>query len=297
MDHEKITYYNEISLMMFGFGDSHKPNPETVRLVETIVLSQLKRIVQEALKYSEGTNLKGEELVFLMRKNKWKMRRFVKYLQNSIIKNKLDKLDKLITFEEEQSKKSKNNLLEFIEKLDETGELTDLSEFDEIKYERQLRADRISEALDEKKYMEFYKARCASFNSRGFSHARNSEKLRLWIDPKKEITFSYNALDVLAYYAYETVAQITDYALLVRMDMRATGDPLKPLSGAHYTAAMFNGEHRFTGANPDYSRVYTGQPPISVNEIKEVMRRVNSPQAGRLYFGRKLPESQFFFAI
>ncbi|CAH1099016.1 unnamed protein product [Psylliodes chrysocephalus] len=287
-----ITYYNEISLMMFGFGDSHKPNPETVRLVESIVLKQLRTIVQEALKYSDGKNLKGEELIFLMRHNKQKMRRFVKYLIN-----KHNKLKIQVDFTEiNLDVKPKSDLLEFIERIDETEEFTDLTEFDEVKYERQLRADRISQALDEKKYLDFCKARCASFLSKDTTY-RSLVKLRLWIDPKKEINFKDDALDVIAYYAYETVAEITDYALLVRMDSKSGTDPLKHLTGSYYTSTMFNGRHKFEEPNPDYSKVYMSQPPISVNEIKEVMRRVCTPQAGRIHFGGKLPETQYLFAL
>ncbi|KAJ8982490.1 hypothetical protein NQ317_019274 [Molorchus minor] len=298
MDLPKISYYNEISLMMFGFGDSHTPNPDTVRLVESIVLKQLRIIIHEASKYSDGKKLKGEELVFLLRHNKHKMRRFVRYLMNKQSKYIFQKIN-LYPADLNTKPLPKSDLMEFIEKIDETGEFTDLSEIDEVKHERQLRADRISQALNEKKYLEFCKARCASFNSRDTTH-RSSEKLRLWIDPKGEIIKEYkqDALDILAYFAYQTVADITDYALLVRMDRKScTSDPLKHLPGSYYTATMFNGEHQFTGSNPDYSKVHSSQPPISVSEIKEVMRRVHSPQAGLLNFGGKVPETHYLFAL
>ncbi|XP_072397614.1 transcription initiation protein SPT3 homolog [Diabrotica undecimpunctata] len=287
-----VTFCNEISMMMFGFGDSHKPNPETVRLVESIVLKQLRTIIQAALKYSEGETLKGHELVFLMRHNKHKMRRFVKYLINKQNQKQLFKSEIDSNLEES----SKNVLLEFIERIDETEEFTNLTELDEIKHERQLRADRISQALDEKKYLEFCKARCSSFYSKGTSH-RSLDKLRQWVDPRKEISFKDDALDVLAYYAYQTVAEITDYALLVRMDAKCGTDPLNHLTGSYYTATMFTGKHRFEERNPDYSKVYMSQQAISVNEIKEVMRRVCTPQVGRLNFGGKLPETQHLFAL
>lgn len=295
LEYPKISFYNEISLMMFGFGDSHTPNPETVRLVESIVLKQLRTLVQEALKYSDGKNLRGEELVFLMRHDKHKMRRFVRYLINKENKAKVQQLQPDI-IEIDGTAMPKNELIEFIERIDETGEFTDLSEVDDVKYERLLRADRMSQALDEKKYLDFCKARCASFNSRDTTH-KNLEKLRKWLDPKEEIIFKVDALEVLAYLAYQTVAEITDYALLVRMDSKCGTDPLKHLPGSYYTATMFSGKHRFEEPNPDYSTVHTSQPPISVNEIKEVMRRVHTPQAGRLNFGGKLPETHFLFAL
>ncbi|EFA00044.2 transcription initiation protein SPT3 homolog [Tribolium castaneum] len=297
MDSQKTTFCNEISLMMFGFGDSHKPNPETVRLVESIVLKQLRMIVQEALKYSDGKNLKGKELVFLMRHNKHKMRRFFQYLKNKQLKQQLQSLNSGV-IEIDRDPIPKNELMKFIEYIDETGEFTDLSEVDEVKQSRMLRADRISQALDEKRYLEFCKARATSFCSRDIT-ARNSEKLRQWIDPKKEINFSTNAMVVLSYLGYQTVAEITDYALLVRMEGKCGSDPLNHLYGNYYTSTMFNGDYRIgaSGNNPDYSRVYSGQPPISVNEIKEVMRRIHCPQAGKLNFGGKLPDTHYLFAL
>ncbi|KAK5639724.1 hypothetical protein RI129_010535 [Pyrocoelia pectoralis] len=293
MEPQKVTYFTEISLMMFGFGDSHKPNPETVRYVETIVLKQLRTILNEATKYWDGKLLRGEELVFLMRKNKWKMRRFVKYLNlKHLISTRCES-----KLETQPKPVRPHELLDFIDRIDETGELTDLSELDEVVHQRQVRAGYISQALDDAKYLEFQKARCVSFNSRGTSRSANLEKLRAWVDPKKLINTSDIAMEVLAYYAYQTVAEMIDYALLVRMDAKRTGDPLSNLSGFHYTAAMFVGEHRFSGPNPDYSRVYSGQPPITVAEIREVMRRFNVSQAGRLTFGDKLPETSFLFAL
>lgn len=289
----QISFRNQISQMMYGFGDSHKPSPDTVHLVEHTVLSQLRTIIQEALKHSaEPNKLQGEELVFLMRKNKHKMRRFIKYLQNKEMKRKFEKqLDETGPLATEQMGPSARSLIEFIEHIDETGELTDMAEFDDMKYERQLRADRISQMLDTKKYIEFCQARHASFTS------KNPDELRFWLDPDQELSFTSSALDILAYYAFETVAQIVDYALLVRMDRQRTKDPFSSLAGMHYNAVMFNGSYRFVDSKPDISVVYTGQPPISVDEIREVMRRVTMPQAGRLYLGKKLPETQFLFAL
>ncbi|XP_017780849.1 PREDICTED: transcription initiation protein SPT3 homolog [Nicrophorus vespilloides] len=289
---EQVTYFNEISLMMFGFGDSHKPNTDTVKLVESITLNQLRLIIHEAVKYQEGNSLGGEELVFLMRKNKYKMRRFIKYLYNKDAKHRLSK-----GLVDMSGTSTKNTLIEFVEKIDETGELTDLTEYDEVKNERMIRADRISLFLDEETYLKFSQARCTSFRNKNMSSARDYEKLKQWVDPRNELNFSNLALDVLSYYAYETVAQLTDYALLVRLDHNRKGDPLSNLQGTYFSATMFNGEHRLTKENIDYSKVGSCQQPITVNEIKEVMRRICSPQAGKLNFGKKYVESHQIIAI
>lgn len=299
MEQSEVSFYNEISLMMFGFGDSHKPNPETVRFVENIVITQMRLLIREALKYSnESSFLKGEELVFLLRHNKYKMRRLVRYFKNKHFKNKVisNNFDGL---ESTEIKQHKNDpILEFIEKIDETGEFMDLSAFDEVKYERQLRADRIAQALDQKKYFDFCKARCASFSNKDTIY-KNMDKIKIWLYPKSkdEIKFSDTALEMICYYAYQTVAELIDYALLVRMDAKCGTDPLKHLHGSYYTATMFTGKHRFEEPNPDYSKVLINQPPLTVSEIKEVMRRVHTPQAGKLNFGGKLPDTHFLFAL
>lgn len=292
MDPNKISYYNEISMMMYGFGDSHKPNPETVRLVENIVLSQLRMIIQEALKYCNGKNLRGEELIFLMRKNKYKMKRFVQYLMVKDAKKMLESQTIDLT------NPPKNKLIDFIERIDETGEFTDMTDVDETKYERNLRADRISVALGEAEYIKFSKARRASFHSKQMTQLNNFEKFRVWVDPKRDVNINQTAMDVLTYYAYETVAQLVDYAILVRLDMKSTMDPLNNLAGSSYNAAMFNGDYRFTGKNADYSKVYSGQPAISVAEIKEVMRRIYMPPSNALILGKqKLPDTRYIIVL
>lgn len=289
MDDQKTSYYNEISMMMFGFGDSHKPNPETVRLIEGIVQNQLRLILQEAQKYSNGSYIDGKELVFLMRKNKYKMRRFIKYLQLKMLRTKLHKREDV---EVELNEPPKHELMFFIESIDETGELSNFSEYDEVKYERMIRADRISTSLNEEQYLKYAKARSVSFlhNTIG-----NAEKLKKWLDSKIDITTS--GMDVLTYYAYETVAQLIDYAFLVRLDMKRTSDPLGNLNGLFYNSAMFNGEHRFSDSSKDYSRIHSGQPAFTPNEIKEVMRRVYSSQTGKLMLGNKVPPTHHILAL
>ncbi|KAF7264803.1 transcription initiation protein Spt3 [Rhynchophorus ferrugineus] len=291
MELPKISFYNEISRMMFAFGDSNVHNPDTVTLVESIVLKQLRTIVNEALKYWDGHILKGEDLIFLLRHNKIKMQRFIRYLQNKILTNKFKNLTSNI-IDLDSDELPKNKMIEFIEKIDETGEFTSLSDIDEVKIERQIRANMMANELDEKKYAEFHKARCTSFGR----FRTSLERLRLWIDPKRSVSFNQDALDVLSYFAYQTVAEIVGYALLVREDAKAGTDPFKNLHGSYYTNTILSASNRFGANEPETSKV-ANQPPISVNEIKEVMRRVHSPQAGKLNFGGSPPVTHYLFAL
>lgn len=266
---ECVNYREEIASMLFGFGDAPMPNRDTVDLVESIVLQQLRTIIQEALKFStDGKNLRGEELVFLMRHNKHKMRRFVKHLATKELKKEIEKDSVEIIDIETIINKPKHPLIAFIESIDETGEFTDLSEFDEIKYNRQVRASYISENLDEEKYLKYQKARCVSFVP-----GKNYEKFKTWLNLKKDVSFTTSALEVLSYYAFETVAQLVDFAFLVRVDNKRGPDPL------------------------NNTRAYCVHQPITVCEVKEVMRRVTNPQTGKLCFGGKLPETHYLLAL
>ena len=277
----RISYYAQIASMMFGFGDSHSPNPETVRLIESITLSQMKLILNEASKHVGADNtISDEHLVFLMRKSKFKMMRFIRHLKHETpARNK--PLEKPIV---------RHHLLNFIEYIDETGELCDLEMFDEVKHERLIRADRLSQCWDLANYMKFHHARIISFKSK--SATLTIEKLRQWIDPECRYKITIGAWDVISYLAYETVAGIVDYAMLVRTDHNRTPNPLGNTHQGHLSGTIFNSEHKLSTGIPDHNQVYGGQPAISVSEIKEVMRRLNTPQAGQLYFSRQPPPAK-----
>lgn len=79
-------------------------------------------------------------------------------------------------------KKPKGVYAEFLELIDNTGELTsDRSNIDQVKRNRELRADYLSKELNGQRYIEFCKARRASFANNGFRH-----KFTDWISPNGE---------------------------------------------------------------------------------------------------------------
>jgi len=74
---------NDTQQMMYAFGDSRRPNIETAKLVETIVLNQLTEIVHQAASVSQKRNFKIlnlESILYLMRHSPLKIQRLVKYL-------------------------------------------------------------------------------------------------------------------------------------------------------------------------------------------------------------------------
>ncbi|KAF5371210.1 hypothetical protein D9758_004112 [Tetrapyrgos nigripes] len=76
-------YTQEISQMMFVFGEVQDPNPETVNLVEDIVRSQLIELIVQAraLAVRRGVRyLSAEDLIFLIRHDRGKVNRLRTYL-------------------------------------------------------------------------------------------------------------------------------------------------------------------------------------------------------------------------
>lgn len=76
----------EIRQMMHGFGDSSKPLLESARIIEEVVLQQMRTVVKRACEIAErrATSKKnivnGEDILFLLRKNKIKLQRLLRYL-------------------------------------------------------------------------------------------------------------------------------------------------------------------------------------------------------------------------
>lgn len=77
----------EIRQMMHGFGDSSEPLFESAKIIEDVVLQQVKAIVRRACEIADrragskkSNIINGEDLLFLLRKDKIKLQRIMKYL-------------------------------------------------------------------------------------------------------------------------------------------------------------------------------------------------------------------------
>lgn len=73
--------------MMHGFGDSSEPLIESAKIIEEVVLQQMRAIIKNACEVSDrrgngkkGVSVSAEDLVFLLRKDKVKLQRLLKYL-------------------------------------------------------------------------------------------------------------------------------------------------------------------------------------------------------------------------
>ena len=69
--------------MMHGFGDHSEPLVETAKIIEEVVLNQMRGIIHKACEVAdmrESQTLSAEEFLFLLRKDKIKLQRLVNYL-------------------------------------------------------------------------------------------------------------------------------------------------------------------------------------------------------------------------
>lgn len=241
---------NEIRGMMHGFGDSREPLPESVKLVEDIVTQQIKCVFYRA---AEVATLRGsksvaiEDILFLMRKDKVKLSRLVRYLELKSMQGYF--YSKLPTDDEEAAAvalasaesavadvKSDGTPLfkrtkicrDFISFIDQTGELADVfdeSIFDEVRHEREVRLEAYTRTMDQTQYMEYCEARASSF-----CRKNKTAQFREWLmkDIESDLKLCPTVLDIFSYLAYETVAQIVDLALLIKKESKR--DPSDPLS-------------------------------------------------------------------
>ncbi|XP_020632506.1 transcription initiation protein SPT3 homolog isoform X2 [Orbicella faveolata] len=219
--------------IQYAFGDSRKPSTDSASLIEEIVHSQMASMVVRA---ADITNMRGgrfmsvEDIIFLMRKDKEKLKRLIKYLNFKEIKNKTQKQtsqedDEVLeaTVSDVKGNKRRKISYDFVSTIDQTGDLVALfddDDIDEVKQERNERADRFSRTLDPQQYLEFTECRQVNFN-------KKAGKFKEWLDCASLIDMKPNTpvMDVFSYLAYETVGQIVDLALLVKKDLEE-GDVL-----------------------------------------------------------------------
>ncbi|XP_065648362.1 transcription initiation protein SPT3 homolog isoform X2 [Hydra vulgaris] len=224
------SFHQEIAGMMYAFGDCRKPSHESVSLVEDIVHQQMTSVLVQA---AEVTNTRGgkftsiDDILFILKNNKCKLQRVIRYLRLKDLKSKTiksaspDEEDIFETIAGDNIKGDSGKRLkmafDFLSSIDDNGDLISLFDeediFDEIKQARQKRADRMSKCLDTQAYMDFAEARQMSF-------AKKIGKFKDWlgIGSGTDTKTSTAVVEILSYLAYETVNEIVDLALLAKED-------------------------------------------------------------------------------
>ncbi|XP_070569153.1 transcription initiation protein SPT3 homolog isoform X2 [Ptychodera flava] len=219
-------------LLLFAMGDCRRPLIESATLIEDIASQQMTALL---LKAAEVTAMRGarfislEDFLFLMRRDRDKLKRLLRFLSMKDLKSKLNKAtaaddedmyaEAAGDIKPSVSKRRKISY-EFLNTIDQTGELVALFEeedqLDEIKQERLERAEKQSRNLDTTSYQEYTESRQVNFH-------KKASKFKEWLDCSHLVETKPNplAMEVLSYLAYETVAQVVDLSLLVQRDMEA----------------------------------------------------------------------------
>ncbi|KAM5263554.1 transcription initiation protein SPT3 homolog isoform 3-T3 [Ctenodactylus gundi] len=267
-----VSFAAELQSMLFSLGDARRPLHETAVLVEDVVHTQLINLQAAEVSQLRGARvISAEDLLFLMRKDKKKLRRLLRYMFLRDYKSKIIKgMDEDELLEEKLSgsgsahKRQKIDQ-DFLSSIDQTGELLAVledEEVDEVKQERMERAERQTRIMDSAQYAEYCESRQLSFY-------KKASKFRDWLDCNSmEIKPSAVAMEIVAYLAYETVAQLVDLALLVRQDMMAkAGDPF----GHAISAAFIQYQH--SSESTAACGVETHSDAIQPCHIREALRR------------------------
>ncbi|XP_075057413.1 transcription initiation protein SPT3 homolog isoform X2 [Mixophyes fleayi] len=295
---KSTSFVPELQSMMFSLGDAYRPLHDTAVLVEDIVHTQLINMLQQAAEVSQlrgARVISAEDLLFLMRRDKKKLKRLLKYMVFRDYKSKIlkgvedDDLEEKLAASNNTNKRQKL-AQDFLNSIDQTGELLALmedDEIDEVKQERMERADKQTRSMDSAQYAEFCESRQLSFS-------KKASKFRDWLDcSSMEIKPNAVAMEILSYLAYEIVAQLVDLALLVKQDMSPkTSDPFSHAMTATYIQNHNPSESLFQAqplkSNPDTPE---NTPPATPNPPSTGAQHMGKIQTGPLGNGAQIPDS------
>ncbi|XP_011601370.1 transcription initiation protein SPT3 homolog isoform X1 [Takifugu rubripes] len=272
----RTSFIPELQSMMFALGDARRPLHETAALVEDIVHTQLITMLHQAC---EGAALRGsrlisaEDILFLMRKDKMKVARLLKYLQFRDYKSKLfrsleddDLLSDTAAGGTGAGQRRQRLAQDFLTWMDQTGDLLSLAERQEgdpIKQERLERSERQTRNMDQAQYAEFCESRQLSF-------AKKASKFRDWLDCSTlELKPNSLAMEILSYLAYETVAQIVDLSLLVKQEMTLKTSPISHVISASY---IHYNTHTEVKKDPDSPDATPPSTPSSSHSSKPFLQ-------------------------
>ncbi|XP_020511007.1 transcription initiation protein SPT3 homolog isoform X2 [Labrus bergylta] len=277
----RTSFIPELQSMMFALGDARRPLHETAALVEDIVHTQLITMLHQAC---EGAALRGsrvisaEDILFVMRRDKRKVGRILKYLQFRDYKSKLLKgLEDEDPLQETSAggvaggvvggnQRRQRLAQDFLVWMDQTGDLLSLAErqeVDPVKQERMERLERQTRMMDQAQYSEFCESRQLSF-------AKKASKFRDWLDCSTlELKPNSIAMEILSYLAYETVAQIVDLSLLVKQEMTAKTNPISHVISASY---IHYNTHTEVKKDPDSPEATPPSTPGSSHSTKPLLQ-------------------------
>ncbi|XP_071955395.1 transcription initiation protein SPT3 homolog [Antedon mediterranea] len=267
----KVNFATEIQAMMYALGDCRRPLKESAQLVETAVHQKMLSVLNKAAQIciSRGGRFIGiEDFLYLMRLDRVRLKRLLRFLSfkdNKILKTLSDEEDPETAFgvdlKPSNTSKRQRIAYEFLSMIDQTGEFVSLFEdeggVDQVKQERLERIEDMTKNMDSSTYQDFSESRQVNFY-------KKIVKFKEWVvyselEPKP----NSSAIEVLAYLAYETVAEIVDLSLYVRRDMNSAFlGPTDKLSAPKFVnSGVYTGQ--LLNIKTNLKKTDHSTPPIS----------------------------------
>ncbi|KAF8592732.1 TFIID-18kDa-domain-containing protein [Ramaria rubella] len=274
-------YSQEISQMMFVFGEVQDPNPDTVNLVEDIVRSQVIELIIQAraLATRRGARyLSAEDLIFLIRHDRGKVNRLRTYLSwKDVRKHAKDSHGEggpgveVDTLEEEEKITTKAQKITiklpweittiYSEVLKQSGHQSDDEEDEddieahEASIQRLREADEATRAMTRDEYQHYSDCRQASFTYRKGKRFREFLNLPTHLDLKQ----NDDTIDIVGFLAFEMVRALTIGGLGVKRSLESRSSDVPITLGKRKVSGGNDGPNKKPRADsPD-----TFSPPLS----------------------------------
>ncbi|KAJ8456507.1 hypothetical protein ONZ45_g11863 [Pleurotus djamor] len=234
-------YTQEISQMMFVFGEVQDPVPETVNLVEDIVRSQLIELIVQArsLALRRGARwLTAEDLIFLIRHDRGKVNRLRTYLSwKDVRKHAKDsggdggavEVETLEEGDDKLAAKAQKITIKlswevttiYSEVLRQSGHQSDDEEDEddieahEASIQRLKEADDATRQMTREEYQHYSDCRQASFTYRKAKRFREF----LNLPPHLDLKANDDTIDIVGFLAFEMVRSLTLAGLAVKKSL------------------------------------------------------------------------------
>ncbi|KAG6820680.1 hypothetical protein H0H93_013198 [Arthromyces matolae] len=258
-------YTQEISQMMFVFGEVQDPNPETVNLVEDIVRGQIIELILQAraLATRRGARyLSAEDLIFLIRHDRGKVNRLRTYLSWKDVRKhakdsggdggagvEVETLDD--GADDKLTAKAQKITIKlpweiqtiYSEVLKQSGHQSDDEEDEddieahEASIQRLKEADDATRQMTREEYQHYSDCRQASFTYR--KAKRFKEFLNL--PPHLDLRATDDTVDIVGFLAFEMVRSLTIAGLSVKQSLEESflrDDYASPLLGKRKTVGL-----------------------------------------------------------
>ncbi|WWC67142.1 uncharacterized protein I206_101049 [Kwoniella pini CBS 10737] len=246
-DKGEYKYTNEISQMMFVFGEVQDPLPETVRLVEDIVRGQIIEIVTRArlLTHLRSSRfLSAEDLIFLIRDDRGKVNRLRTYLSWKDVRKRAKEDEErggdveleVDGADDKAAAKGRKSMMKLPWELltpfsdylrtlpsKQNRDEDDEEDEDEIQahqdsMQRLRDADEITKKMTKDEYVHYSDCRQASFTYRKARRFREFVNFSAYLDVKP----NDDIIDILGFLSFEMVRSLCVTALELRENLELT---------------------------------------------------------------------------